>query len=347
MAGGVNLAVVIVTFNSAGHIAETVRAVEEQLEEADELVMVDNASTDDTLRRASEAGARLRVARQEANLGFAGGCHAGAAATSAPLLLFLNPDAKPAPRCLDELRAVASRRPGWGAWQALVTMDEGRTINTAGNVTHYLGMGWAGRCGRPVSDSPDGPTEVSFASGAALVVRRGAWKALDGFDRRYFMYGEDLDLSLRLWLLGWGVGVAPAARVEHHYDFAKGPRKWFLLERNRWWTIVGDYPASLLLALLPALLLADLALLAVARREGWLRHKLRAQATVVAELPRMLARRRQIQERRRVSARRFARVLTSDLDSPYLGALARMRVPVAIQRAYWSAVLALLRVTRS
>ena len=66
------------------------------------------------------------------------------------------------------------------------------------------------------------------------------------------------------------MGIAPAARVEHDYDFEKGGRKWFLLERNRWWTIVSDYPAALLALLAPALLAAELGLLVVAARGGWL-----------------------------------------------------------------------------
>ncbi len=87
------------------------------------------------------------------------------------------------------------------------------------------------------------------------------------------MYGEDLDLSLRLRLAGWGVGVVPAARVEHDYDFAKGDYKWFHLERNRWWTLLAAYPAPLLALLAPALLAFELALLAVAARGGWLRRE--------------------------------------------------------------------------
>ena len=207
---------------------------------------------------------------QGANSGFAGGCRAGVAASSAPLILFLNPDAQPAPGCLAALRAVAGERPGWGAWQALVTMDGGRAINTAGNVAHYLGISWAGSCGLPVGEAPAEPVEVPFASGSAMVVRREAWAAVGGFDERYFMYCEDLDLSLRLALRGYGVGLAPRARVEHDYEFHKGARKWFLLERNRWWTIVSDYPGRLLAPLLPALLVLELALLVVAARDGWL-----------------------------------------------------------------------------
>ena len=100
------------------------------------------------------------------------------ARSRAPLVLLLNPDAVPAPGCLDALRACAAERPEWGAWQALVTMADGELVNTAGNVVHYLGFGWAGDLGRPVADVDPRPREVGFCSGAALVVRREAWDAV-------------------------------------------------------------------------------------------------------------------------------------------------------------------------
>jgi len=335
------IAVVVVTHDSAGHVADTLGALVPQLRDGDELIVVDNGSRDATVAAVRAAAPQAWIVEQD-NRGFAGGAVAGAAVAAAPLLLFLNPDARPAAGCLDELRRVAEARPRWGAWQALVTMDGGATINTAGNVTHFLGMGWAGRCGRPVAEAPTEPVEVSFASGAALAVRREAWERTGGFDERYFMYCEDLDLCLRLWLAGWAVGIAPAARVEHDYDFEKGGRKWFLLERNRWWTILADYPGALLLLLAPALLAAELALLGVAARGGWLRQKLRAQGAVAAALPAMLARRREVQATREIGAATFAQRLTADLDSPYLGPLAEIAPVAAAQRAYWAVVVRLL-----
>jgi len=337
------VAVVIVTHESAGQIGRTLNALVPQLRAGDELIVVENGSTDarvtvGTVRAAAPAA---RIVEQ-GNAGFAGGAAAGAAVAGAPLLFFLNPDARPAPDCLDALRRASAERPEWGAWQALVTMDGGTRINTAGNVAHYLGVSWAGRCGRPVPEAPREYEQVAFASGAALAVRRAAWDAVGGFDERYFMYCEDLDLSLRLWLAGWQVGIAPAARVEHDYDFEKGGRKWFLLERNRWWTILSDYPTALLALVAPALLALELALLGVSARGGWLRQKLKAQLAVVRALPAILERRREVQARTRTGARQFAGRLTADVDSPFLGPLAEVGVLDAAQRAYWASVLRLL-----
>ena len=336
------LAVVIVCHESAGALRETLPALLGQLGPRDELVVVDNLSTDGSASVARSLAPDAVVVETGANLGFAGGCHAGADASSAPLLLFLNPDAVPAPGCLDALRARAAASPGWGAWQAVVTMRGGRDVNTAGNYVHVLGFGWSGELDAPVASVAPEPREVGFASGAALVVRRAAWDAAGGFDPRYFMYGEDLDLCLRLRLAGWGVGVEPAARADHDYTFTKGDYKWFYLERNRWWTVVGVYPGPLLALLLLPLLLFEVVLLAAAWRGGWLRAKLRSQAAVARELPAMLARRRTVQATRRVSPRAFADGLTTSLDSPHLALAHAIPGAVALQAAIFGALRRML-----
>jgi N-acetylglucosaminyl-diphospho-decaprenol L-rhamnosyltransferase len=170
-----------------------------------------------------------------------------------------------------------------------------------------------------------------------MVVRREAWLSLGGLDEEYFMYGEDLDLGLRMWLAGYSVGMVPSARVIHGYEFDKGRSKWFWLERNRWRTVLSVYPAALLALLAPALLAAELGLLAVAARQGWLGAKLRAQAAVIGGLRSTLGRRREVQRGRQVGAREFAAQLTSSLDSPYLAAANSPWIEVP-QALYWRLV---------
>jgi hypothetical protein len=332
------VAVVVVTYQSADHLADLIETLMPQLGENDEVTIVDNGSIDGTPELARSLHERVAVIETGANLGFAGGCHVGAESTEAPLLLFLNPDSRPQRGCLDRLRAAATEHPNWGAWQAAVLLDEDR-INTSGGVVHYLGMGWAGDCERPISALPEKDCEIPFPSGAAMVVRRSVWAELGGLDRDYFMYVEDLDLGLRLWLAGHRVGLVAAAI--HGYEFDKGSAKWFWLERNRWRTVLSVYPLTLLVLLAPALLAAELGLLAVAARQGWLRSKLHAQAAALLGLPHTLARRRRVQATRRVSAAEFASHLTSSLDSPYLSA-ADSRWLSAPQALYWTLVRRML-----
>jgi N-acetylglucosaminyl-diphospho-decaprenol L-rhamnosyltransferase len=330
------LAVVVVTHESAERLPGLLPALTVQLREGDELVVVDNGSNDGTpelVRRLAPGAALLEPGE---NVGFAAGCNEGARETRAALLLLLNPDCRPSADCLLELRRAAAEHPEWAAWQAMVLLDPAH-INTSGGVVHFLGVGWAGECGQPLSDSQPHEREIAFPSGAAMVVRREAWSELGGFDPSYFMYGEDLDLGLRLWLTGQRVGLRADARVVHGYEFDKGSSKWFLLERNRWRTVISLWPAPLLALLAPAFIAFELVLLAVAARQGWLGAKLRADLAVISGLRSSLARRRTWQARRRIGAREFAGHLTASLSSPYLAsagpALERM------QALYWRAVL--------
>jgi N-acetylglucosaminyl-diphospho-decaprenol L-rhamnosyltransferase len=334
------LAVVVVSHDSAEHLPALLEALEPQLAPDDELIVVDNVSADGSAAVARDAPGRAQVIETGVNLGFAGGCHVGAKATSAPLLLFLNPDSYPAPGCLQHLRAAAPAHPSWGAWQAAVLAPDD-TINSDGGVVHFLGMGWAGDCGKPVTALPVTAGEPAFPSGAAMVVRRATWDRLGGLDASYFLYGEDLDLGLRIWLAGERIGVVPVARVIHSYEFEKGTGKWFWLERNRLRTVLSVYPLPLLVLLAPGLVAAELALVAIAAVNGWLGAKLRAQLAVLAGLPQTLRRRRAVQATAQLTAAQFASHLTAALDSDFLP-LEADGWPARLQAGYWRLVRAAL-----
>jgi N-acetylglucosaminyl-diphospho-decaprenol L-rhamnosyltransferase len=335
------LSVVIVTHSSRDAVERTIPALLGELGDADELIVVDNASTDGTPERVRELAPGARVLETGANLGFAAGCNAGAEVASGELLLLLNPDAVPQPGFREAIaRPVADRR-DWAAWMGLVTEAGGTKLNTRGGVMHFTGIAWAGGAGQPLRGEIQ-PGEVTFGSGACLAIPLELWREAGGFPPEFFLYHEDVDLSLRLRLAGGRIGIEPAARVDHDYEFAKGPAKWRYLERNRWAVILRTYPAALLALLAPALVATELAIWAVALAGGWGRQKLYAKLDLARWLPRLLRERRQIQASRRASAAEFARHLTPRLDSAYLGRAANSRVLAGLLGAYWSAVLALL-----
>ncbi|HEY1357956.1 MAG TPA: glycosyltransferase family 2 protein [Thermoleophilaceae bacterium] len=332
------LSVVVVTYNCREDIVRTLPAVAEQLSEGDELVVVDNASSDGSAEVAAAHAAVLL--RNERNEGFAAAANAGAARASGDLLVFLNPDAVPAPGFAEAIGSPLSEGRDWFAWMGLVTAEEGRIVNTSGGVVHFTGIAWAGEFGRPAAELAPEPREVGFASGACLAVPREHWL---GFPEHYFMYCEDVDLSLRLRLAGGGVGLEPRARVDHSYEFAKGARKWRFLERNRWATVIRTYPLPLLLLVAPALLAAEPLIFAAAVAGGWWRQKLLAMLDVTVRLPRLLGERRRIQATRAVGSAEFAAALVPELSSPFLGRAAGLPLVGGLLRAYWRLVLLALR----
>jgi GT2 family glycosyltransferase len=336
-----SLSVLIVAFNSSGVLPQTIPALLAELSDGDELIVVDNDSRDDSAAVAAALAPEARVLAMGRNVGFAAGVNAAAAAARGDLLVTLNPDAVPLPGWGEAIRRPWLEGRGWSAWQALIAAGGGTEINSAGNPIHFTGIVWAGGHGQPLAAAPPAG-EVAALSGACLAIPRRIWRELGGFPERFYLYHEDVDLSLRLHLRGGTVGIEPSAVVEHDYEFAPANDKWRWLERNRLATLIRLYPASLLLLLAPALVATELALLVASLAGGWARHKLRADVEVLRWLPRLLRERRAIERERTISAADFATWLSADLDSPFLPAAVRS-APIRLSlRAYWRAVRALL-----
>lgn len=337
-----SLSVLVVAWNSSEELRRTIPALAPELREGDELIVVDNDSTDETEATVRQLAPAARIVRMGRNVGFAAGVNAGARAAAGDLLVILNPDAAPQPGFGEAIRRPWLQGRGWAAWQALVTEAGGSEINSAGNPLHFTGIVWAGGHGDPVATAPAAPAEVIALSGACLAIPLANWRALGGFPERFFLYHEDVDLSLRLRLRGDAVGIEPAAVVAHDYEFGAREHKWRWLERNRLATLVRDYPGPLLLLLAPALLATEVALLGVSAAGGWGGQKLRANLEFLLWLPRLLRERRRVQGTRAVSSAEFASWLSADLDSPFIAGAARSLPARLVLRGYLGLVRMLL-----
>ncbi|HEU5142259.1 MAG TPA: glycosyltransferase family 2 protein [Solirubrobacterales bacterium] len=336
------LSVLIVAWNSREELGRTLPALLPELDDGDELIVVDNDSSDGTAEAVVAMAPAARIVRPGSNLGFAGGCNAGAGVARGDLLVVLNPDAAPLRGFGEAIRRPWVEGRGWAAWQALVADGGGTRINSAGNPIHFTGIVWAGRHGEPV-EVASAAGEVPCLSGACMAIPLATWRDVDGLPEHYFLYHEDVDLSMRLRLRGGTLGIEPAAVVDHDYEFGAREHKWRWLERNRWAFLIRVYPAPLLVLLAPALLATELALIPASFAAGWGRQKLAATIEVIRWLPRLLHERRQIQATRTVSVDDFASSLTPDLNSPFIPAAARSAPVRFLLRSYWRLTCLLLK----
>lgn len=335
------LSVLIVAWESGDDLGKTLPALLDELGAGDELIVVDNKPGDGSTEVVRELAPQARIVSPGRNTGFAGGADAGAEVAHGDLLVLLNPDAVPQPGFGEAIRRPWEEERGWAAWQALVADGTAEMINSAGNPIHFTGIVWAGGHGRPLADAPAAGA-VAAASGACLAVPLCDWRRTGGFPPEFFMYHEDVDLSVRLRMAGGTVGIEPTAVVAHDYDFSASADKWRWLERNRLAFVLRTYPAPLLALLAPALLATELALLAVSASGGWGAQKRQASREFLGWLPRLLRERREIQRRRAVSAAEFASWLTPDLDSDLISPLVRTWPARLLLRGYWLVVRALL-----
>jgi hypothetical protein len=188
----------------------------------------------------------------------------------------------------------------------ILLMDDPERINTCGNEIHISGLTLCRGMGEPRSAYPQ-LEEVGAASGAAFAIRRELFETLGGFDEAFFMYMEDTDLSLRARLAGWRIVYVPESIVYHDYRLTFGPQKTYYQERNRYRMLLKTLRKRTLLALLPALLLAELVtwgfVLLLERRN--LGNKLQAYLAVIRDKEQLLQTRQHSQVLRRVSDRQL------------------------------------------
>lgn len=338
-----SLSVVIVAYHSALDLARTLPGLSAELLPGDEVIIVDNGSGDDLKGVVSEKLPGATIVSMGNNAGYTAAVNAGSQVASGDLLVVLNPDAKPEPGFGEAIRRPLSERPDWAAWMSLVIYQEDgrRLINSFGNPLHFTGLCWAGGHGLPEAEAGES-REVPTLSGACLAVPLETWRRVGGFSDEFFLYQEDTDFSVRLRNLNEPFGLVTDAVVDHDYEFGRREQKYLWLERNRIAMLIRNYPAGLLVLVLPALIVTEAALLVVAAREGWLQGKLRSYRDLARWLPRLLRERRQIQTTRAISARAFADFLTPDLDSPFFPDIVRSRPVRFALRLYWRAVKALL-----
>jgi N-acetylglucosaminyl-diphospho-decaprenol L-rhamnosyltransferase len=219
-----DVAVVVVTYNSARHLASLGDALSSGSVVPARMLVVDNASADDTVDRALSAG--FEVLETGSNKGFGAGCNAGLNAVSNEFVLFCNPDVKPAPDSLNRLLAALNATST--AAIAGAAFDEPfparRFIRITGQMVGFLPKSVSRRfpfrryeCRLPVDQSQE-RVVVDYAVGAFILCRVAALRSVGGFDERFFLYFEEDDLARRLNERGWLTLLVPGAHVEHEHN---------------------------------------------------------------------------------------------------------------------------------
>jgi len=222
--------VVVVAYNNADHIAGCLdSALSELPSDGSRLVVLDNASSDDTADRIEEGWPQVDLIRSEENLGFGRACNRAAAETSSRFVLLLNPDATMLPGCLGTLLDLAERQPLGGLYGGRVYTRDGDVdpMSCSGRPTLWSTFCFATGLSAIFASSAvfnqvemgswarDEERQVDVITGCLLLADRVAWERLGGFDERFFMYGEDIDLSLRAAALGYEPTFTPDAGISH------------------------------------------------------------------------------------------------------------------------------------
>ncbi len=220
-----SVSAVVVNYNAGEAIGRCLASLREN--GSDEIVVVDNGSTDGSVALVEALGHPVKVVSPGRNLGYGAGANLGVKSVTGKLVFICNPDLVLEPGALERLReALEARADAAVAGPMLLEPDgsvypSGRSFPGLGD---SLGHGFAGlfwrdnpwtRRYRLIGAQQHKARDADWVSGAGFMVRRDAFESVAGFDESYFMYVEDVDLCWRLHRAGWAVLYEPSARVVH------------------------------------------------------------------------------------------------------------------------------------
>lgn len=227
---GLDVSVVVVSYN----VRELVCRCLDSIDAATygltvEQVVVDNASTDGSVELIETRHPDVRLIASDRNLGFGAANNLGFRQVRGRFVLLLNPDAELRPGALETLVAFLDRHPDVGVVGPRLRFPDGSvqpsrrrfptlaTLLIESAAPSRWWDGWPALRRFYVADRPDDQTQdVDWLVGAALLIRREALEGIGGFDERFFMYSEELDLARRIRERGWRLVYHPAAEVVHH-----------------------------------------------------------------------------------------------------------------------------------
>lgn len=277
------VAVVIVSWNSAGYLPRCLASLARLERPPREIVVVDSGSSDGSADTARRAGREVRVEACGDNVGYCAGNNRGIRATTSPYVLALNPDTELEPDFLERM-LPAFDDPAVGLVAPKLLRFDRRTLDSAGQMLARSRRPYDRGYGLPDRGEFDRDEPVFGACGAAALYRRAMLDAIadpgpEFFDETFFAFGEDLDVAWRARRLGWRAVYRPRAVGYHARGasapggaglrrgrgfLARGAEVRYHVMKNRYLCILRNDSVAGYLANLPFVLGRDLALLAVA-----------------------------------------------------------------------------------
>lgn len=249
--------IVITAYNAASDLPACLNGLLAQDHGDFEIILVDNASEDETPEVAARYAEHIRYLHLPVNQAITGGYNAGAEIATGDILVFINADTVPQENWLSPLVQSLIDHPDVGLTTSRILLyDAPHLINTCGNDLTWTGLTVCRGFGEPADNWQTG-SEVAAVSGAAFAIRRSLFTTIGGFDNTFEFYLDDTDLSLRAQLAGYRIRYVPESTIRHRYHFKFSPNKAFYLERNRWLTVLKTLRIPTLFMLLPGLLFGE------------------------------------------------------------------------------------------
>ena len=310
----VKVSIIVVNWNGSRFLKQCLRSLSDQTSTNCEIILVDNGSSDDSIRLVQELFPRIKLIQLAANLGFTGGNAAGLSLAGGNFIALANNDTRAEIDWLEKLLQPMLDDARIGICASKLIIEGTNRIDSVGDGVTTAGVGF--NRGHTEDRSNYRSLQPVFAACAAgALYRRKMIDEIGFLDEDFFLYDEDVDLSFRAQLAGWKCVYVPDAIV-HHKGNATAVRlsdtHVYYHTRNLEFVWLKNMPAGLMLRYAHHKLVQEIGSFCyLCLRHGKWRPYLGAKLDAVKMFPRLWKKRRAIQARRRVSNAYLRSLMTS------------------------------------
>jgi GT2 family glycosyltransferase len=306
------ISAVLINHNGGSTILRTIQSLLDQEQVWDQILLVDNASTDDSVEKVRQVYPSVQVVVLGENLGLPQARNIGLSKIQSELVLFMDDDVFLTPKSVQYMISAMQETGASVVCPRIVLHPENETVQCDGAFIHFAGMlGLRHSFERAALHSPTRTMTTGFI-GASLLFDAKQLRELGGFDEDYFFYFEDMEMSFRLMALGHSICCeeravalhergAGTANLSFRGQGAYPVKRAYYSLRHRWLTILIHYQIWTLLLLSPALMLYEAAAFLESIRRGWLGAYFKAIFSLMQGWNTILKRRRYWGIKRKIS----------------------------------------------
>lgn len=244
------ISAIILNWNGIKVIEACVNSILNQTYKNIEIIVVDNASADNSLNLVRNKFPQIKIIANSKNLGFGGGNNQGIMQAKGKYILMLNNDTRLEPNCLEELKKCIEKDDKYAACACKILLEYSDDLIDAAGITVAVDGHSIGRGRLAPADAFDKEEEIFFASDCACLFRKSMFEEIGLYDADFFAYADETDLGWRARLVGWKAIYNPRAVVYHRHSASTGNYsafKAFLVERNRIWVSLKNFPVIFLI----------------------------------------------------------------------------------------------------
>jgi GT2 family glycosyltransferase len=312
------VSIIILNYNAGKLLLDCVKSIFDTSYDNFEVIVVDNASSDNSHIKCKEQFNKILLIENKDNLGYCEGNNVGIRKSSGEFIIILNPDTIVESNWISEL-LNAYKENGDGLYQPkILSLYEKNILQSTGNMLHLFGFGFARDKGIHDQKKRDKIEQIGYASGTCLFTSSSVLEKVGLLDPFLFLYHDDLDLGWRAAQLGIKSFFVPSSVIYHaeSYILKWSAKKFFWLERNRKYCLLTHYSKDTYNKILPSLILVDILVWFFYLYKGFFIAKIKAELDIIKSREQISKKYQELQNKKIITDKELVKSFPDDIYVP-------------------------------